>query len=247
MSRIENNEEYLNGNEVMEMWPASRNLFYGSIQPRLQSYHFDGKRRPHYYKKSEVLALKSGKSLTRKELITISGIFGDWTIYLRSLGYQADTVNREIEIVTLPEETSSTFHIAPERRFLRRSRMTLANGAPICVWSTYYPVELVEGEILGEIEQNPTLDIIKRMKDVHEITVGWERNRYTARNTTLEEQGLLKLLTNEPVLILQRGCWTSDKQILTHISHMTLLGSWFAIEHDSPVTVWGEQPKEREV
>ncbi len=238
MPRIENGEEYLNGNEVMELWPASRNLFYGSIQSRLQPYHFDGKKRPHYYKKSEVLALRSGKPTVQKEPITISGIFSDWTTYLRSLGYQADTKNSAIETVALPEEASNTFHIPAERQFVRRSRMTLANGVPICSWSTFYPLELVEGEILTEMGQDPTLDIIKRIREVHGIAVGWEKNRYTARSTTLEEQEHLQLLTNEPVLILQRACWTSDKQILTHISHMTLLGSWFAIEHDFPVNVW---------
>ncbi len=246
MPRIENGEEYLNGEEVMNFWPASKNLFYGSIQPRLQPYHFDGKKRPHYYKKSEVLALKSGKPVTRKEPITISGIFGDWTVYLRSLGYQADTRNYAIETTTLPEEASFTFHISAERQFVRRSRITLANGVPICVWSTYYPLELVEGEILAEMRQDPTLDVIKRIREVHGITVGWEKNRYTARNTTLEEQELLQLLTNEPVLIVQRGCWTSDRQILTHISHMTLLSSWFAIEHDSSVKIWNDQ-KEKDI
>lgn len=246
MPRVENNEEYLNGEEVMSFWPASKNLFYGSIQPRLQSYHFDGKKRPHYYKKSEVLALKSGKPTAHREPITISGIFGDWTVHLRSLGYQADTHNQAIEMAILPEEVNYTFHISRERQFVRRSRLTLANGVPICVWSTYYPFELVEGEILSEMRQYAKLDVIKRIREVHGITVGWERNRYTARNATLDEQGLLQLVTNEPVLIVQRGCWTSDKQILIHVSHMTLLSSWFAIEHDSSVSIWHTQ-KEHEV
>lgn len=242
--RIEQGEQYLNGNEVMELWPASRNLFYGSIQPRLQAYHFDGKKRPHYYKESEVWALRSGKAATHKELITISGIFGDWTIYLRSLGYQADTINQEIEITTLPEETSDTFHILKNRQFVKRSRKTLANGVPICTWATYYPLELIEGNILEQMKQEPKLDVIRKIREAHGIAVEWEKDRYTSRNATLEEQENLQLLTNEPVLILQRGCWNGDRQILTHISHMTLLGSWFAIEHDFPVKVWNNNQKE---
>lgn len=244
MPRIENGEEYLNGNEVMTIWPASRNLFYGSIQPRLQAYHFDGKKRPHYYKTSEVLALKSGKPNIRREPITISGIFSDWTVYLRSLGYQADTLTNAIKIVVLPEEASSTFHISPERQFVRRSRKTLANGVPICTWSTYYPLELVRGEILNTMEQDPTLDVVKCIKNAYGITVKWEKDRYTARSASLDEQQELQLLTNEPVLILQRACWTADRQTLTHISYMTLLGSWFAIEHDFPAKIEDEQ-KER--
>ncbi|HEU5374939.1 MAG TPA: UTRA domain-containing protein, partial [Ktedonobacteraceae bacterium] len=199
--------------------------------------------RPHYYKKSEVLALRSGEPLTQREPIIISGIFGDWTLHLRSRGYQAITTTQDIEQVTLPEEVRNTFHIPAERQFIRRSRMTLANGVPICTWSTYYPLELVQEKILDEMKRDSRLDIVKHIKEEHGIAPRWEKNRYTARSATLEEQETLKLLTNEPVLILQRGCWTDDRQTLTHVSHMTLLASWFAIEHDFPVSakVWDGQ------
>lgn len=241
MPRIVNNEEYLNGEEVMSFWPASKKLFYDNIQPRLQAYHFDGKKRPHYYKKAEVIALRSGKPIAQREPVTISGIFGDWTSYLRNLGYQADTKSEAVETTTLPEETIATFHIPSEKQFVRRLRKTRANGIPICVWSTYYPLELVEGTILTEMKQDPTLHVVERIREVHGVAVGWEKDRYTARNTTLAEQEVLQLVTNEPVLILQRGCWTSDRQTLAFVSHMTLLGSWFAIEHDSPVKIWDTQ------
>jgi hypothetical protein len=246
MSRTEAGELYLNGQEVMALWPASKKLFYDNIQPRLQTYHFDGRKKPHYYKESEVLALRSGKPLVQRNPIIISGIFGDWTIYLRGLGYRAETINFAIETVSLPEEVITTFQLPASRQFARRSRMTLANDVPICTWSTYYPLELVQEKILDEMRRDSTLDVVKRIKETHEVTVGWERNRYTARNSTLEEQELLKLLTNEPVLILQRACFTKDRRILTHVSHMTLLGSWFAIEHDSSVGIWDDQ-KEREI
>lgn len=244
MPRIEAGEEYLNGQEVMALWPASKNLFYDNIRPRLQTYHFGGRKKPHYYKESEVLALRSGKPLMQRNPIIISGIFGDWTIYLRSLGYRAETVNFAIEIVSLPEEVIAAFQLPVSRQFARRSRMTLTNGVPICTWSTYYPLELVQEKILDEMKHDPTLDVVKRIKETHGSAVEWERNRYTARDTTLEEQELLKLLTNEPVLILQRVCFTKDKQILTHVSHMTLLGSWFAIEHDSSVRIWDDQKEQ---
>ncbi len=248
MPRFENGKEFLNGDEVMEFWPASKNLFYGNIQPRLKSYHFDGKKRPHYYEKSEVLALKSGEPIIHREPITISGIFGDWTYHLRSRGYQATTIDKAIEQTTLPEEVKNTFHIPADRQFIKRSRMTLANGAPICTWSTYYPLELVEGTIFEEMKRDSTTNVVKRIQEEHGFIARWEKNRYTARSTTLEEQKTLELLTNEPVLILQRGCWTDDRQILTHISHMTLLASWFAIEHDAPIaTATWENQKEKEV
>lgn len=241
MPRTEEGEVYLNGQEVMEIWPASKKLFYDNIQPRLQAYHFGGRKKPHYYRQSEVLALRSGKPLVQRSPIIISGIFSDWTVYLRSLGYRAETVNSDVTLAELPAETLNAFQIPSTQQFAMRSRKTLANGAPICTWSTYYPIELVLGKIFDEMLENPTLDVVTRIKEVHGIFIGWERNRYTARDATMREKHELELLTNEPVLILQRACFTKDRQKLTHISHMTLLGSWFAIEHDNEVTIWDGQ------
>src|SRR5215472_4910214 len=157
MPRTEAGEVYLNGQEVMALWPASKNLFYDNIQPRLQTYHFGGRKKPHYYKESEVLALRSGKPFVQRSPIIISGIFGDWTMYLRPLGYRAETVNFAIATGPLPEEVLTTFQLPASRQFAQRSRMTLANGVPICTWSTYYPLELVQEKILDEMKLDPAL------------------------------------------------------------------------------------------
>ncbi|MBX5457791.1 MAG: UTRA domain-containing protein [Thermogemmatispora sp.] len=240
MPRIVNGEEFLTTAEVLKTWPASKKLFYDRIHPWLRCYHFDGKVKPNYYKKSEVEALRTGQPFQR-EPILLSGILGDWTIYLRSLGFQAETRTYAVKRSSLPEEIARTFQIDPDQQFVQRSRMTIvSNKAPICFWSTYYPLDLVKGTILSEMEKNPSLDVLKRIKEVHGITIGWERDRYLARNASPEEQKLLRLLTNEPVLTIYRGCWTQDKQTLTHISYMILLASWFAVEHEFPVAWdWG--------
>ena len=68
-----------------------------------------------------MLALRSGKPLVQRNPIITSGIFGDWTIYLRSLGYRAETVNFAITTGSLPEEVMTTFHLPASRQFARRS------------------------------------------------------------------------------------------------------------------------------
>ncbi|WP_376793714.1 UTRA domain-containing protein [Thermogemmatispora sp.] len=240
--KVINGEEYLTIDEVLRLWPASRNLFYKRIKPRLRTYHFEGKATPRFYKKAEVLALRDGR-LEQRDPILISGLLGDWTVFLRSLGYQAETKTISVEITDLPEEVARTFRLHSDQRFVRRTRMTLANGIPICFWSTYYPVELV-GEILAEIQRDPSLDVIKRIRELRSLSPAWERDRYLARNASPEEQALLQLVTNEPVLVVQRGCWTSkDKQTLTHISHMVLVASWFSVEHEFPLR-WGQEGAE---
>ncbi len=238
MSKIVESEEYLNTDEVMTELGASKKRFYSNVKPQLKVYQFGGKKAP-WYKKREVLALKSGQ-LERTAPITISGILQDWTTHVRALGYQIDTKNREIKIVQLPDKVTAAFGIASERQFVMRSRISFVNRVPICIWTTYYPLELVKGDILEEMKRDEETDVVKRIKEQHGIVIGWSKDRYTARTAITEEQELLQLLRDDPVLILQRVSYTRDKKTLVLYSHMTLLGSWFAPEHEYEVNIWEE-------
>src|SRR5260370_1292212 len=98
MSKIVENEEYLDTEEVMEGLAASKKLFYASIKPNLHAYRFDAKKKP-WYRKKDVLALKAGKPV-RKAAIAITGMFGSWTAFAQSQ-YQAETDLRSIEVTTI--------------------------------------------------------------------------------------------------------------------------------------------------
>ncbi len=131
----------MNAQEVITLRLASKKLFYDNIQPRLQTYHFGGRKKPHFYKESEVLAMRSGKPLAQRNPIIISGIFDDWTIYLNSLGYGAETVNFAIEIVSLPDEVITSFRLQGNLpgdhagRF--QTAFQFAPGLPTIHWSLF--------------------------------------------------------------------------------------------------------------
>lgn len=238
MPKIVENEEYLNTEESMAELGATRQRFYTNAKPLLKAYHFDA-RKMSWYRKREVLALKTG-NLMRADSIVISGIFGNWTEHVRSLGYQVDTKNREIEIVTTPADAPATFGIPTGKHFVKRSRITFISGTPICVWASYYPLEFVNGDIHQEMKRNEDLDVVKAIKEQHGVAVGWSKERYMARLATTEEQEILQLLRDDPVLVLQRASRTSDKETLVLYSSMTLLGTWFAPEREYEVHNWDE-------
>lgn len=236
MSKTVEQLEYLDTQEVLTELEASKKLFYSNVKPRLRTYHFGAKRKP-YYLKSEVLALKVGKPV-RKANIGISGIQRDWSTFLRSLGYHVETLVRTIEIAALPENAIANFKLPAQEKYVKRSKMTLADGIPICIWDTYYPLALVEPDILTDMKQDLTLDVVKHIQEQRNIVVGIAKDKYTARFASVEEQDLLQLLTYEPVLILQRASYTRDKKTLILFSDMVLLGSWFAPEHEYEVNIW---------
>lgn len=237
MSKIVESEEYLNTQESIEEMEASKKLFYDNVKPYLRVYHFNGKKTP-WYKKKEVVAFKLGKPI-RKASIPLSGILNDWTSYLQSLGYHAETTNLKSAITTLPDDAVSMLHLPAGKEFVKRSRFTHADGIPICTWDTYYPVELVE-DIKEDIMSGSTINIVEYIKEKHGIVIGVSKDKYTARITTFEEQALFQLLTDEAVLILQRASYTKDKSTLVLYSDMVLVGSWFAPEHEYPVNIWNK-------
>lgn len=235
MARTEENEKYLNTTEVRELFDrASKSRFYNNIQPQLRVYRFKGKKTP-WYKEVEVLALRDGKPIRHAD-ITITGIFASWTEHLGSLGYQAETVDTVIEITTLPEDVCKTFCLPVDKQMIRRERMSFADGHPICIWSTYYPVDLV-GPLLDDMKRG-TSHVVEHIRDSHGLVVGVTRDRYTSRITTFDELNRFQLSHEEPVLILQRASYTKNKKQFVFFSDMVLLGNWFVIDHEQEVDVW---------
>lgn len=222
----------------MTLLGTSKQSFYDNARRHLKPYHFDAKRST-WYSEAEVLNLKNGVAV-RKGAIRLTNIQQNWMQDIIDMGYDARTENRgDIEIVSLPDDAITAFHLPPTQQFVKRSRMTLVDDAPICLWSSYYPLNLVEGKILEEMRQNVATDVVKRIKDVCGVIIRVSRERYTTRVTTLEEQVLLRQVTDDPVLILQRASYTQEKQSLVLYSDMTLLGSWFASEREYEVNTWG--------
>jgi hypothetical protein len=236
MPKIVNGEEYLDTTETRKVFDAPKKRFYDNIKPQLHLYRFDGKKTP-WYKKREVIALKEGKPLRKATLTLAGGLQRDWTQYLRTLGYNANTETTVIQIVSLPQEAIEAFGLPADKQFVQRERMTLVDRVPICKWSTYYPVEFV-GDVLDRMKTGSMEHIVEHIKDTHGVVVGYTRERHTARITTFEEEACFQSLSEEAVLVLQRVAYTADRKVLVFYSDMVLLGSWFAPEYEKFVDVW---------
>lgn len=238
MSKIIDNEEYLDTSEAMAELEASKNFFYKNVKPRLRVYHFSARKAP-WYKKRDVLDIKEGKTV-RKASIRIAGVFENWTLHLQSLGFQAETRDRFApEITTLPTEAFELFHltIPSDKPFVKRTKMSYADGQPICEWSTYYPLDLVEDLISG-MKDGTIHGIPDIIKEKHGLVAGYGKDKEFSRITTFEELNLFNLLADEAVLILHRIACTEDRKVLLWYSDMNLLSSWFSLEHEYPIHHW---------
>lgn len=236
MLKTVQNEEYMDTQEVLDVFGASKKRFYSNIKPRLRVYHFDGSQTP-WYKRQQVLALKDGK-VVRKADIAISGINKHWRRFLRAQGYKEETILREVVgSATLPEDAVKFFRLPADQPFVKTSKMTYADGAPICTWDTYYPASLISDELLAQMENNTADDIPLAIKQQHGLIIANAKDRLLARITTFEEQTLFQLVNDEAVQVLQRASYTSKNELVL-FSDMALLGSWFAPEYAYAVDIW---------
>lgn len=235
MAKIVEGVEYLTATEASDLIGGSRQAFYNNVKPYLRPYHFGARKAP-WYSKAEVIAVATGKPL-RKASIVISGMFNDWTEHARSLGYNAQTMNREISVVPLPEDIAASFRLPGDELFVKRGRMTFINGIPACSWDTYYPLRFVD-DIIAPMQQGAVSNIVEHIREKHGVTVGKVKDRYSTRITTLDELNLFQLLNDEPVLVLQRVATTSDQEVLVLFSDMVLLGSWFVVEREEEIHYW---------
>ncbi len=228
--------EYINTKEAITLLETSGQTFYTNAKPLLQTYKFGAKKTP-WYKKSDVEALKRGRFTGPREPIIIKGMFQNWNEYVRSLGIGADTTNAEIIVTTLPQAVAKVFNLDTSRQFLKRQRFTMAEGIYLCVWDTYYPYELIEDD-LEEIKRNFDYSIVEGIKARHGIAPGANREIYRARPATFREQEQMQLVTDEPMLNLQRISYTHDGETLILVSDMALRGEWFAYEREEKPTHW---------
>lgn len=230
MSRIENNEEYCDLQETLALLGGmSKQLFYKNAKPRLRVFNFDARKRP-FYKKSDVLALKSGKQV-RKPSFVISGMFNSWTEYAKSFGHVVETVDRESPyVVSASGDVALSMGLPVGKDVVKCVQMNIIDGEPVCLWTTYYRRDLVDDALLDELEGNPRISIRSRIQEKHHLSVARAVDKITARLGTSEEQAILKIVPDEPVFVLERPSYASDDSVMMFQS-MVLIASYFALSY----------------
>lgn len=235
MSKFVRGKKYLNATEAAQLVEGSRQFFYDNVKPRLTPHHFGARKTP-LYEEEEIKTVMEGKSV-RNANISIRGMFADWTEYLEGLGYNAQTLDDTREIATLPDDAVRIFKLSPDRKFFKRERKSYASGTPICVWSTYYPADLLE-PVLDQLIQGDPIHAIEYIKDVHGLVIKDVDERYTARLTTIAEHNQFDLRNDQAVLSLQRASYTKGEKDLVLFSDMALLGNWFDARRQYTVDHW---------
>jgi len=235
MNKIVGTEEYLSAAEAAKILGVSIARFYTNARKSLRVYRFDAKK-VKWYNKNQVLAMKEGKPV-RKASIAITGMFSNWTEHARSLGFNIESKDVETATEYLPQDLKESFYVSADQEFVRKTQMSWIDGVPVCSWSSFYPVDLVE-DVIPQILDGSMHNIIEYIADHHGLVIREVSDVYIGRNTTFEEQAKFQLLNDEPVLVLQRMAQTEDHQVVVLYQQMELLSSWFVVRRTESIHHW---------
>jgi DNA-binding GntR family transcriptional regulator len=84
---------------------------------------------------------------------------------------------------------------------MRRQGTTVSH---MCLAENFYPVALVDEYLLGQMQKDERLDVLLAIKNKYSKVVKHVRETVVARFPTEEEQDLLKITRNTPVLDVRR-------------------------------------------
>jgi hypothetical protein len=235
--RVEGGVKYITAEPAARLLGVSHDHFYEKSILSLTRYFFDGRRRP-WYKEEQVADLKAGR-IAQNPVIAIEGMYKDWTTDARALGIPVTTGMATIrgiqEPLYLPEEVCAAFGLDGHVRMLCRARFSMANKLYLCTWDTYWPYALVE-EFLPAMKTDPDFSVSRALAAKGRSPVR-AVEEVSSRHANLYEQEQMQMVSNEPILVLQRACYGQDGTFVL-FSDMSLRGSFFKRRYEFAIPHW---------
>ncbi len=143
-------------------------------------------------------------------------------------------------IVSASAEVATAFEVAEDTPVVRRYRLqgTLQGMVtiPYRLAESFYPVELAGGEILERMQQDVHFDVLEAIKETHGKKIKRVHEDIYGRLPTLQEQEVLKIVRNTPVLAVLRTNYASDEQdddnLVIMYSRLIFVASYFVLSYD---------------
>lgn len=228
-TRHEQGELYVDTPDAIATLKMSRQYFYVNVRAKLQAYHFDGRAKP-WYKDRDVRDLRDGKTV-RKADVVIEGILKNWVVSVREQGHTAEVFDRESpRIVSAPKAVADVFAEYSNREVVLRARGGAIDGHPCCMWTTYYPIDLVRGDTLEAMLRDSQTDTMALIQAQHGLSIHHAKDQVTSRLPTPEEQVTLEIVPDDPILVLRRTSYAESGKAML-FQEQILVAAYFLMTY----------------
>jgi DNA-binding GntR family transcriptional regulator len=191
---------------------------------------------------AEGLLVSQGRAgvFVNKPRTRIPGITARFDLYLQEQGLTPRETNiDEPALVSAPSEVAKVFGIAEGAPVVRRMRLQGTATIPYRLAENFYPVELAGGSILEQMRKDARFDVLHAIKETYGKVIKHVHEDVIGRLPTSQEQELLKIVRNAPVLEVQRTNYAEDKdETVMMFNRIVFVASLFVLSYDYTTALW---------
>ncbi|MFE6132705.1 GntR family transcriptional regulator [Streptomyces sp. NPDC056437] len=128
-----------------------------------------------------------------------------------------------------PSEIAEILQLAADERVFARHRRHIVEGRPVLISISYFPLALVEGTAIEEVDTGPG-GVYARLADLGSGPAHF-REEIQVRMPSDDERAALNLSGSTPVIKLCRTAYTADRRAV-EVNEMTLDSQAYVLEYD---------------
>lgn len=169
----------------------------------------------------------------------IPGITPRFDQYLQQQGLVSVETNvEEPAIVPAPSEVAKAFDVKEGTPVIQRFRRQGTPAAHYRLAENFYPVELTGEEVLEQIRNDFSFDVLAAIEEKHGKVIKRVHEDVFGRLPTSEEQDLLKIVRNTPVLEILRTGYAEDDDTAIMFSRIIFVANYFVLSYDYTTSYW---------
>jgi DNA-binding GntR family transcriptional regulator len=187
-----------------------------------------------------LLSLGRAGVFVHPQLTRVPGLTKRFDKYLEGMGLTAVEKNVGMPaFVPAPIEVAKVFEIPEETPILWRKRRQGTPAIHYRLAENYYAPDLTDEEVLECIREDERYDVLEHIKEKHHKIIKRVHEDVYARLPTSEEQDLLNIVRNTPVIEIQRISYSSqeDGSVIMY-SRIIFVASYFFLSYDYSVPFW---------
>jgi DNA-binding GntR family transcriptional regulator len=174
-----------------------------------------------------------------------AGITSCFDLYLKQQGLtHLETDIETPSLVPASSEVAEAMGIVEGTLVARRYRRQGTTETHYRLTENFYPTDLADKTILKGMQDDVSFDALLAIKEKYGKAIRYMHERVIGRLPMLQEQELLKINRNSPVLDVHRISRADDeKRTVVMFSHIIYVASYFELSYDYTVPYWTEEQK----
>jgi len=190
---------------------------------------------------AEGLVISKGRSgvFVSKPRTRIPGITARFDLFLKEQGLMPVETNVESPgLVPAPSYVAKAMNISEGSSVVHRIRRQGTTSIYYRIAENFYPVDLAGGGILEDMRKDEKMDVILAIKDIHGKAIKFVHEDVIGRLPTTDEQVLLSIVRNTPVLEVFRTNYAEDHSTIVMFNRIVFVANLFLLDYDYIAPYW---------